>query len=76
MADNGWSPLDVVASPVFNILDTASNIPGINQTGLNEWLWNSNVTQGVRNFQDESPGGAFAADVAAMFVDALEAALT
>jgi hypothetical protein len=68
MADNGWSPLDVVGSPIFNILDTASNIPGLDQTGLNEWLWSSPVTEGVRNFQDESPGGAFAADVAGMFV--------
>lgn len=63
-----WNPLNWVGSPVFNILDTASNIPGINQTGLNEWLWNSPMTEGIRNFQDQSPTGALVADVAGMFV--------
>lgn len=65
---DGWTPLDVVGSPVFNVLNTASNLPFVNQTGLGEWLWSSPLTQGVRNFQDESPGGALAADIAASLV--------
>ena len=66
--DAGWSLLDVALSPVFSILDTASEIPGINDTQFGNWLHNSTVFRGAQNFRDEQPGWAMGADFATALI--------
>lgn len=61
---SSFSPLDVLGSPIYNVADTVSNLPFVNQTGLQSWLQTSPVTQGVRNFQNQHPGWATVADLA------------
>lgn len=59
---------DVLLSPVYGILDTASNLPFVDETGLADWLDRSPLFRGSQNFRDLNPGGALVADIAAAFV--------
>lgn len=68
MSEFGWSPLDVAASPVYSILEGVSNLPGVNQTQFGNWLNDSNIFQGARNFRDEQPGWATGVDIASSFI--------
>ena len=68
MADSSYGALGVAGSPFFGLLNTASNIPGLDQTGLNEWLWSSPVWEETRNFRDQQPGWATGLDIASSFV--------
>lgn len=54
----GWSPLDALGSPVFNILETASGLPGLRDTQFGNWLQDTDLFRGVRNFQSEQPTAA------------------
>lgn len=56
----GWSPLDLLGSPVYNILQTASGLPGVRDTQFGNWLQDTDLFRGVRNFQNEQP---LAADI-------------
>lgn len=65
---SGWSLLDVPLSPVYGILDTLANVPGINQTQFGNWLNDSPLFRGARNFRDDQPGWALGTDIAASFI--------
>lgn len=65
---SGWGVQDIALSPVFNVLDTVSRFPGINNTQFGNWLYDTPLFRGAQNFQTDSPGGAFAADLVASFV--------
>lgn len=64
----GWNPLDILASPVYSLLDTASQLPGINQTDFGTWLNNSPLFQGAQNFRADHPGWAGGIDIASSFI--------
>lgn len=69
MADGfGWGPQDVVASPFYSILETASGLPGINQTQFGNWLHDTPIFRGAQNFRAEHPGWAGGIDLAATFI--------
>lgn len=65
---SSFNPLDVVGSPFYNILHTASGLPLVDQSGLRDWLETSPTTQGVRNYQEQHPGWATAEDIGAAFI--------
>lgn len=66
--DTGWGPLDVAASPIFSILETAAQIPGINNTQFGNWLYDTPIFRGAQNFRADQPGWALATDIGATFV--------
>lgn len=55
-------------SPIYGLLETASGLPGINDTGFGEWLDRAPAFSGARNFRDAEPGWALASDIVASFV--------
>ena len=67
MSDS-YAPWDVLASPVYGLLETASGLPGINDTGFADWLDAAPVFSGARNFRDSEPGWALGTDIAASFI--------
>lgn len=63
-----YNPLDVVGSPFFGLAETISNLPFIDQTGFQDWLYDSPLTQGTQNFRSAEPGWALGLDLATSLV--------
>lgn len=62
--------LGFASSPVYNILETASGLPFINQTQFGNWLSDTQLFRDARNFQADRPGweGEYWADLAGALV--------
>lgn len=63
---NFWDP--VVTSPVYGLLETVGQLPGVRDTSFLDWLDSSPLFQGAQAFREQEPGWALAGDIASSFI--------